>query len=71
LLKITTDKRLKGWLADYNRNFVIIRTTIMPESMSMNPAVCETPGTIDVPKKLSSQYTVKIRMIKKSKGIFF
>jgi hypothetical protein len=57
-------------MPDYGRNFVIIRITITPESMSMNPAVCEMPGTIDLPKKLSSQYTVKTRMIKKSKGIF-
>ena len=66
-----TDKRLKGWLPDYNRKFVIIRTTITPESRSMNPAECEMPGTIDLPKKQSSQYTVKTRMITKSKGIFF
>ena len=48
----------------YDRNFIIIRTTITPASMSMNPAVCEMPGTIDLPKKLSSQYTVRTRMIK-------
>jgi hypothetical protein len=48
----------------YDRNFIIIRTTITTESMSMNPAVCEIPGTIDLPKKLSSQYTVKTRMSK-------
>jgi hypothetical protein len=72
LLKVsTTNKRLKGWMPSYDRNFRIIRTTIMPERMSMNPAVCEMPGTIDLPKKLSSQYTVRTRMIKESKGISF
>jgi hypothetical protein len=61
---MTTIKRSKGWLPYYyDRNFIIIRTTITKASMSMNPAVCEKPGTIDLPKKLSSQYAVKARMI--------
>jgi hypothetical protein len=32
---------------NYNRNFIIIRTTIMTDSMSMKPPVCGMPGTID------------------------
>jgi hypothetical protein len=57
-------------MPDYDRNFIIIRTTITPESRSTNPAVCEMPGTMDLPKKLSSQYTLKTRMISTNKEIF-
>ena len=60
----TLPKSSKGWLPYCARNFIIIRVTITAESMSMNPAVCGMPGTMDLPKKLSSQYTVRTRMIK-------
>jgi hypothetical protein len=39
--------------------------------MSMNPSVCEMPGTMDRPKKLNNKYAVRIRMISTSKAIFF
>jgi hypothetical protein len=64
LLKISlTIKGLKGWLRYRERNLIIIRMRIMTESTSTNPDGCEIPGTIDLPKKLNSQYPVRTRMI--------
>jgi len=37
----------------------------------MNLPVCEMPGTMDRPKKLSNKYVVRTRMNSTNKGIFF
>jgi hypothetical protein len=42
----------------------------MMDSGSIKPPMWGMPGTIDWPKKLSNQHTVKTRMMSISNGIF-
>src|SRR5512147_2633158 len=46
----------------------MIRTTITTASRSMKRAVCGTPGTMDRPKKLRTQYMANARIINTNKG---